>query len=101
MRITALLLAAVFTAGPGASQTPDTLHIQPPYVDAPEMTSSPGQPRGTLHSFIMRSADSRIYPGVRQLDNETTRRRDAYGNRLAAPADQQSEAAPYRREVFV
>jgi enterochelin esterase-like enzyme len=58
-------------------------------------------PHGALKSFIMSSAESRIYPGIRQLDNETTRRRDAHGNRLAAPADQQSESAPYRREVFV
>jgi enterochelin esterase-like enzyme len=49
----------------------------------------------------MTSTESRIYPGIRQLDNETTRRRDAYGNRLAAPFAQESEAAPYRREVFV
>ena len=49
----------------------------------------------------MSSADSRSYPGIRQRDNDTTRRRDAKGNRLAAAADQQSEPGPYRREVFV
>jgi enterochelin esterase-like enzyme len=79
----------------------DELHIARPYRDAPEMAARADIPHGTLRSFIMRSADSRIYPGIRQLDNETTRRRDAYGNRLAAPPSQQSEPAPYRREVFV
>jgi enterochelin esterase-like enzyme len=78
-----------------------TLRIAPPYRDAPEMTARAGVLRGTLHSFIMRSADSHLYPGIRQLDNATTRRRDDHGNRLAAPADQQSEPASYRREVFV
>lgn len=79
----------------------DELHIARPYRDAPEMAARADIPHGTLRSFIIRSADSRIYPGIRQLDNETTRRRDAYGNRLAAPPSQQSEPAPYRREVFV
>jgi enterochelin esterase family protein len=91
----AILLAASKPAGA------DEFHIAPPYRDAPEMAARRDTPRGTLRSFIMRSAESRIFPGIRQLDNETTRRRDAYGNRLAAPADQQSEPAPYRREVFV
>jgi enterochelin esterase-like enzyme len=49
----------------------------------------------------MRSEESKLYPGIRQLQNDVTARRDAYGNRIAAPADQQSEPAPYRREVYV
>jgi enterochelin esterase-like enzyme len=79
----------------------DEIHIARPYRDAPGMAARADIPHGTLHSFIMRSADSRIYPGIRQLDNETTQRRDTYGNRLAAPAGQQSQPASYRREVFV
>jgi enterochelin esterase family protein len=83
------------------AQAPETVTVAPPYRDAPEMVAQPGQPRGTLNSFIMTSAESRIYPGIRQLDNEVTRRRDAYGNRIAAPFAQESEAGPYRRDVFV
>ena len=88
-----LLLAAPASA--------DDIPVAPPYRDAPELTAQPGAHSGTLHSFIITSRDSRIYPGIRQLDNETTRRRDPYGNRIAAPAQSQSEPAPYRREVFV
>lgn len=91
----AFLLSAVGAAGA------DTLHIAAPYRDAAEMVPRADMPHGTLQSFIMNSAESRSYSGIRQLDNETTRRRDAQGNRLAAIADQQSEPAPYRREVFV
>ncbi len=101
MRILALLLPGLFAAGAAGPEIGNTLHIAPPYADAPEMAAQPGRPKGTLHSFIMHSRDSRIYPGIRQLDNEVTRRRDPFGNRLAAPAEQESEEAPYRREVFV
>ena len=100
MRIVVLITGCLI-AGQALAQPPDAVHLAPPYVDAPEMSARPDQPHGALHSFIMNSADSRIYPGVRQLDNEVTRRRDAYGNRLAAPAERQSAPGPYRREVFV
>jgi iron(III)-enterobactin esterase len=75
--------------------------IGPDYTDAPEMAVQPGQPVGTIQSFVMSSADSRIYPGVRALRNDVTARRDAYGNRIAAPFDQESEPAPYSRQVQV
>jgi len=101
IRILALLLSASIATAPASAQTPQTIRIAPPYADAREMTALPGSPRGTLHSFIMRSGESHIYPGIRQLDNDVTRRRDDHGNRLAAPADQASEPAPYRRDVFV
>lgn len=54
-----------------------------------------------MHAFAMSSSDSRIYPGIRRLDNEVTKRRDAYGNRIAAAAHEQSVAAPYLRTVWV
>jgi enterochelin esterase family protein len=98
---TGLLIISTMLLGAAGPAGADELHIAPPYRDAPEMAASPDVPHGTFHSFIMRSAESRIYPGIRQLDNETTRRRDAYDNRLAAPAERESEPAPYRREVFV
>jgi enterochelin esterase-like enzyme len=96
-----LILAALSLATSAFAEGPSETRIAPPYKDAPEMTAQPGQPKGVIHSFIMTSAESRIYPGIRQLDNDTTRRRDAYGNRIAAPFAQESEAAPYRREVYV
>jgi enterochelin esterase family protein len=100
MRTRSLALTVLALAGATAASA-DEVRVAPPYRDAPEMAAHPGEPRGTLHSFIMRSTESSIYPGIRQLDTETTRRRDPYGNRLPAPAEQQSAPAPYRREVFV
>jgi enterochelin esterase-like enzyme len=97
----ALILAVLAVASGAHADGPNETRIAPPYHDAPEMTARADQPHGSLHSFIITSAESRLYPGIRQLDNAVTQRRDAYGNRLAAPLDQTSEAAPWRREVFV
>lgn len=69
MRITALPLSVLLVA---AASPPDTVRIAPPYIDAPEMAAQRAMPHGTVHSFIMRSRDSRIYPGIRQLDNAVT-----------------------------
>lgn len=74
--------------------------IGPDYKRAPEYDAGSGAPRGTVHSFVMDSRDSRIYPGIRRLENDITSRRDAYGNRLAAAEHEQSEAAPYLRTVW-
>jgi len=92
-----LLLA---TAAPAQEAKTEEV-IGPDYADAPEMAVDPGQPMGTLHAFVMLSQDSTLYPGIRQLQNDTTAKRDAYGNRIAAKAELQSEPAPYRREVIV
>ncbi|WP_267386067.1 alpha/beta hydrolase-fold protein [Sphingomonas sp. GC_Shp_3] len=94
-------LAMIAAALAATAASADEVRIAPPYRDATEMTALPGRVSGTLHSFIMRSSESGIYPGIRQIDTDSTRRRDAYGNRLAAPAEQQSAPAPYRRDVFV
>jgi len=95
-------LGALLFASPGFAQVaPAETVIGPDYADAPELAVNPAQPKGVLHAFVMRSEESKFYPGIRQLQNDVTARRDAYGNRIAAPADQQSEPAPYRREVFV
>jgi hypothetical protein len=102
MRVTGLVaITGLATLLLAASDTPVESVIGPTYADAPEMAVSPALPKGTLHAFVMRSEDSRIYPGIRQLQNDVTARRDAWGNRIAAPEAQQSEPAPYRREVFV
>ena len=94
------LLIPALLLGTGTALA-DEIRIAPPYKDAPEMRAQPGQPKGRLQSFVMTSAESHIYPGIRQIDNAVTQRRDAYGNRLPAPLDQTSEAAPWRREIFV
>jgi enterochelin esterase-like enzyme len=101
MRKTLLLFALLLTAASDPPPPAETIRIAPPYADAPEIAPKPGAPHGTLHSFLLFSRDSRIYPGIRQRDTEATRRRDAWGNRIGAPAGQQSEPGPYRREVFV
>lgn len=75
--------------------------IGPEYTTAAEFTVHPSTPVGTIHAFTMRSTDSRLYPGIRRIDNAITRRRDAWGNRIAASAGEQSEAAPYVRTVWV
>jgi enterochelin esterase-like enzyme len=79
------------------SGEPET-RIGPEYVRAPELIARPLA--GRMVAFTMASADSAIYPGIRRIDNEITRRRDAHGNRLAAPAEQQSEASSYVRTVW-
>jgi enterochelin esterase-like enzyme len=49
----------------------------------------------------MSSTDSKIYPGIRRLENEITKRRDAHGNRIAALDHEQSVPASYLRTVWV
>lgn len=74
--------------------------IGPDYRRAPEYDVTDA-PRGTVHAFVMDSRDSALYPGIRRIENAVTARRDAFGNRLAAPAHEQSEPAPYLRTVWV
>src|SRR6478735_8373491 len=38
--------------------------IGPTHNPAPEMTVQEGVPQGTVHTFTMNSADSKIYPGI-------------------------------------
>jgi enterochelin esterase family protein len=95
--LAALALPAVALAAPDQSETT----IGPDYADAPEMAAHPDRPKGTLQTFTMESKDSRIYPGIRRLENAVTARRDDHGNRIAAPFDQESEPAPYSRQVVV
>lgn len=75
--------------------------IGPDYPPAPETVAQANVPAGRVHAFAMQSRDSAIYPGIRRIDNEVTRRRDAFGNRIAAEAHEQSESAPYTRTVWV
>ena len=76
--------------------------INPPFAAAPELTVQAGVPVGALHEFVMKSQDSKAYPGIKRIDNDYTRARDQWGNRVAPVlAEQQSVSAPYERKVVV
>ncbi|HEY1757387.1 MAG TPA: alpha/beta hydrolase-fold protein [Bryobacteraceae bacterium] len=72
--------------------------IGPTHKPAPEMTKQEGVPQGTVSTFTMSSADSKIYPGIAR-DNGTFGTPD--------PADPAklivttSHSAPYTRRVSV
>ena len=72
--------------------------IGPTHNPAPEMTVQDGVPQGTIHTFTMNSADSKIYPGIA---------RDAGTFGTVDPADPAklvvttSHPAPYTRRVAV
>jgi iron(III)-enterobactin esterase len=83
------------------STTQTDFEIGPDYAPATQFASRNGVPVGAIHAFTMRSEDSAIYPGIRRIDNAVTRRRDAWGNRIAAAAHEQFEPAPYVRTVWV
>jgi enterochelin esterase-like enzyme len=75
--------------------------IGPDYAPAPEWRVRDDVPRGRVLAFTLRSQDSVFYPGIRRIDNAITRQRDAYGNRQAAEAHEQSAPCPYVRSVWV
>ena len=72
--------------------------LGPTHNPAPEMTVQEGVPQGTVHTFTMKSADSKIYPGI-------AREPDTFGT--ADPDDPAklivttSHPAPYTRRVAV
>ncbi len=72
--------------------------IGPTHTPAPEMTVSADVPQGTVYTFTMRSADSKIYPGI-------ARDADTFGT--VDPTDPAklivttSRPAPYTRKVTV
>lgn len=47
-----------------AQQTQNEFVIKPPYAPARELTVGDGVPRGTVHRLMMKSEDSKIYPGI-------------------------------------
>ncbi|MDB5321417.1 MAG: putative esterase [Phycisphaerales bacterium] len=51
--------AAEGTEGDGDFQ------IGPTYANAPELTVKEGVPKGALHEFVMKSEESKIYPGIK------------------------------------
>jgi len=72
--------------------------IGPTHDPAPEMTVQDGVPQGTVHTFTMSSADSKIYPGI-------ARETGTFGT--VDPADPAklvvttSHPAPYTRRLAV
>jgi iron(III)-enterobactin esterase len=98
--VTAMLSVTV-AQGSSPTSAPQDSEIGPEYVDAPELVVNASVPQGTVHELVMDSADSKIYPGIVRVESEISARRDAYGNRLAAPAEQLSAPGPYQRHVWV
>jgi enterochelin esterase-like enzyme len=72
--------------------------IGPTHPPAREMTVADGVPRGTVHTFTMRSADSRIYPGIAR-DKGTFGTPDP--DNPARLIVTTSRPAPYERRVSV
>jgi iron(III)-enterobactin esterase len=71
--------------------------LGPTHNPAPEMVAQEGVPQGTVFTFTMESADSKIYPGIAREANTFAR---------ADPADPAkvivtSHPAPYTRRVVV
>ncbi len=94
-------MAAPAALVPSAAWAQQDEQIGPEYADAPETVFNASVPQGVVHEVVMDSADSKIYPGIVRVDNAITARRDPYGNRLAAPAEQTSVPGPYQRHVWV
>src|SRR5689334_3218070 len=84
---------------PPPAEDAQTSVIKPDYADAPEYKVDPAIPQGEVREFILYSEESKIYPGIVRIEGDLANKRDAYGNRLPAPAEQLSKAARYERHV--
>jgi enterochelin esterase family protein len=58
------LPASPTTIGDPGSEGDGDFKIGPTYAPAPEYTSKPGVPAGTVTTFQMKSADSKFFPGL-------------------------------------
>jgi iron(III)-enterobactin esterase len=56
--------AATTNASPARTKDNIEFVIGPAYANAPEMKVKDNVPKGALHEFVMRSEDSKIYPGI-------------------------------------
>ncbi len=72
--------------------------LGPTHHPAPEMSVQPGVPQGTVYTFTMNSADSRIYPGIARDANTFGTVDPAHPGRLIVNT---SHPAPYTRRVAV
>jgi enterochelin esterase family protein len=90
-----LAVAPLSAQAPAPNQS--EVVIGPDYTPVPELAI----PRGAIIGFAMESTDSKIYPGIARIDNEVMARRDAWGNRMAAPLEGNSRPQAYSRRVTV
>ena len=72
--------------------------LGPAHNRAPEMTVNTNVPQGTVHDFIMSSADSKIYPGIAREPNTYGK---ADSNNAVKMNVTTSHPAPYTRKVSV
>jgi enterochelin esterase-like enzyme len=71
--------------------------LGPTHSPAPEMTVQEGVPQGTVYTFDMQSADSKIYPGIAREPNTFARPDPNDPTKLLVS----SHPAPYTRHVSV
>jgi len=74
------LAAACAPVRSGPRLSPEVV-IRPPYAAAAELVPRPGVPKGCVHTFVMKSSESLIYPGIAR--------------------DRPGEVVPYDRVVHV
>jgi enterochelin esterase-like enzyme len=72
--------------------------LGPTHNPAPEMTAREGVPRGTVFTFTMESADSKIYPGIARAANTFGQADPSDPARMVVTT---SHPAPYTRRVAV
>ncbi len=72
--------------------------IGPTHARAPEMSAQAGVPQGTVVNFTMKSADSKIYPGIAREPNTFGTVDPADPDKLLVSS---SHPAPYTRKVAV
>jgi enterochelin esterase-like enzyme len=72
--------------------------LGPTHNPAPEMTAQEGAPQGTVHTFTMESADSKIYPGIAREPNTFGTPDPSDPAKLIVTT---SHPAPYTRRVAV
>jgi len=71
--------------------------LGPTHSPAPEMTEQESVPQGTVYTFTMESADSKIYPGIAREANTFARTDPTDPTKLLVA----SHPAPYTRPVAV
>ncbi len=72
--------------------------LGPTHSPAPEMTVQEGVPQGTVSTFTMQSADSKVYPGIARDPNTFGTPDSAEPSKLLVTT---SHSAPYTRRVSV
>jgi enterochelin esterase family protein len=81
MKLLVLFVVGFSFSRAWSAPSQDEVVIKPPYSRAAELTARDGLPRGVLHTFVMKSSESRIYPGISR--------------------DKPGETVPYERVVHV